>query len=271
MIKEVAAFTIPKELVCPTDNEDAYLFDADKQVFALCDGASESFDSKNWANILTQNFIHNPEISDTWLMECVQKYLKCLNLVSLTNSQLIAFQKGSFATFIGISYKNNELKITCIGDSCVFLFSGYEKNDFVEFKSYLELFEKPNFSDNPILLSTRIISNDFVNFAKLSESKFYKSYSLASQYESLKGKETPTQFVNDTYLICATDAIAEWIFKYIEAGKEKKIFQYIMSLRNPGNENKFAKTVVLCRRLKSMRVDDSTLVVLKCEHDHDLS
>lgn len=278
-MENIFSDSIPKDFYNTAHNEDAYAYSYDKQAFSLCDGASESYDSKSWANILSNHFISDPEVTEEWVMTCIQKYLKSLDLSSLTSSQLIAFQKGSFATFIGIVREKNQLKITNIGDSHVFLFTNLKNNecnlDNLELK---KIFKKPNFSDNPTLLSTKIDNNTFINFSDLQSSHYYNTYDLDSEdkYSSDDLAElsiddfNPSHF-KDTYLVCATDAVAEWIFKYIEARKAPKIFQFLISLKNEGNEDKFRKTVALCRELKSMRVDDSTLVILKCEYNNDLS
>lgn len=57
MIKLLFSESIPKESILTSYNEDAFKFSSLNQTFSLCDGASESFDSKSWANILAQNFI----------------------------------------------------------------------------------------------------------------------------------------------------------------------------------------------------------------------
>jgi len=58
---------VPKELASPDFNEDFFSVDIGKRRFALSDGASESFDSKTWAQLLTNRFIENPELSPDWL------------------------------------------------------------------------------------------------------------------------------------------------------------------------------------------------------------
>ena len=107
MIKLLFSESIPKESILASSNEDAFRFSSLNQTFSLCDGASESFDSKSWANILAQHFIMQPEVSEEWMMECIQKYIKGLDFSNLTASQCIAFEKGSFATLIGVKNENN--------------------------------------------------------------------------------------------------------------------------------------------------------------------
>ena len=46
--------TIPKDQNFASSNEDAYTFFDSKGILALSDGASESYDSKQWALTLTK-------------------------------------------------------------------------------------------------------------------------------------------------------------------------------------------------------------------------
>ena len=51
--------SIPKEEDFPEANEDNFLLRDDKVSCALSDGASESFDSQAWSEILCQSFNFN--------------------------------------------------------------------------------------------------------------------------------------------------------------------------------------------------------------------
>lgn len=252
MIKLLFSESIPKESILTSYNEDAFKFSSLNQTFSLCDGASESFDSKSWANILAQHFIMQPEVSEEWMMECIQKYIKGLDFSNLTASQCIAFEKGSFATFIGVKNENNCIKITCIGDSYIFFFNNLRNNfENIDVLEEKRVFAKPNFSDNPTLLSTKVINNSFLDFNDLKNTDYYQELDLEEH--------------KDTYLVCATDAVAEYIFNYLEDYGHKKTFELLKSFIQEKDE--FKHLVISCRELKKMAVDDSTLVILKCEYD----
>lgn len=245
--------SIPKESSLASSNEDAFSFDIVNQTFSLCDGASESFDSKSWANILVQHFVLQPEVSEEWVMECIQKYIKGLDFSNLTASQCIAFQKGSFATFIGVKREKNHINITCVGDSYIFVFTNLRNNFInIDVLDTKEVFPKPIFSENPTLLSTKVINNDFLDFDDLKNTGYYHELALDE--------------FKDTYLVCATDAVAEYIFKYLETDGRKATFELLKSFIKEKNTQNFKEFVMNNRELNKMAVDDSTLVILKCEY-----
>ena len=65
---------VPKDPLYPEAIEDSYEFLISDGRIALCDGASESFDSKTWARIVTSQFVDDPEIKASWLDECIRRY-----------------------------------------------------------------------------------------------------------------------------------------------------------------------------------------------------
>lgn len=284
-MKKIFDITVAKDKSEASSNEDAFDYDYSKQVFALSDGASESYDSKIWAKILVREFVDTPNISEEWVLKCAKKYLESLDLTNLTESQFIAFNKGSFATLIALQRQGNKVSVLNVGDSHIFVFAKCPDNDADSTSNsktvrYIELFKKPIFTNNPTLISTKVMSNDFIDFNKIEESLYFKTLDLEYPFSSLTELHKKVSFVlnnsepinnlrlpNDTaiFLICATDAVAEWIFKYIESNKTDKIFNFLLSLKEDKNKGKFEKTVSLCRHLKTMHVDDSTLAILKCE------
>ncbi|HFD8837105.1 TPA: hypothetical protein ACF67X_004894 [Salmonella enterica] len=62
-MKQEFSGTIPKDPEYPGENEDKFAFSEDGRRLALCDGASESFNSKLWADLLARKFITDPKIS----------------------------------------------------------------------------------------------------------------------------------------------------------------------------------------------------------------
>ena len=136
------------------------------------------------------------------------------------------------------------------------------------------------------MISTKILNNSFIDFDNIEDSVYFKTLDLKYPFSSLTELHRKVSFVLNNsepinslrlpdktaiFLICATDAVAEWIFKYIEANKTDKIFNFLLSLKEDKNKGKFEKTVSLCRKLKSMNIDDSTLAILECEYNHGLS
>jgi hypothetical protein len=63
-VKQV--LTVPKEIDYPESNEDFFNVQDNGISCALSDGASESYDSKTWAKILCQTFIHQSRKKNDW-------------------------------------------------------------------------------------------------------------------------------------------------------------------------------------------------------------
>ena len=66
--------SVRKSLQYPDENEDCFSLDFKQKRIALCDGATESFDSKRWSQILSEKYIHDPEISLKWIQEAIAVY-----------------------------------------------------------------------------------------------------------------------------------------------------------------------------------------------------
>src|SRR5271157_5084658 len=93
---------VPKE---STDTcEDYYKYDFERGIFALSDGASESYDSKSWSVLITELFIRSPVISDNWMNRASDEYFSQHDRGTMSWSQQAAFDRGSFATLLGIEF-----------------------------------------------------------------------------------------------------------------------------------------------------------------------
>jgi len=93
------AFSVPKRE--DQDNEDSFQRSA-KGVYALSDGASVSFDSASWARILVRRYTRNPEFTREWLSAGDRRVSQLYDRDSLPWMQQASFDKGSFASLLGI-------------------------------------------------------------------------------------------------------------------------------------------------------------------------
>ena len=118
--------TVPKVLDYPGDNEDAAAVDEDRGRIALSDGASESYDSKTWSNLLVKHFVRDPRVGPGWLRRSVAEFADRVNRDELSWSKQASFDRGSFATLLGIRWdpSNAVVDCWCIGDSLVALLDG---------------------------------------------------------------------------------------------------------------------------------------------------
>jgi hypothetical protein len=62
-------FTVPKAHDIP--NEDQY---AKGDTFALSDGASISYDSALWAQIVCARYVQSPHVTQDWLDACIKEF-----------------------------------------------------------------------------------------------------------------------------------------------------------------------------------------------------
>ena len=69
-----------------------FAFSADGQRLALSDGASESYDSRLWANLLATKFAEDPRFGPEWLDAAVSAYHGEHDFAAMSWSQQLAFE-----------------------------------------------------------------------------------------------------------------------------------------------------------------------------------
>ena len=229
--------TYHKDIGEPESNEDKHAVSESGFVIALCDGASESYDSRLWAAILADKYVANPCVTSDWVRQAVDSYSATHDFASMTWSKQASFERGSFATLLGITrnVEANTIEVLAVGDCIAFLTDGGNLIDSWPFKDP-ELFKQ-----RPTLLSTLHELNQFA-----SEDGFPAN---RSHTFVLEGLAAPRVF-------CMSDAIGEWALRL--ASEESDVSKWDELLSAEGLE----RIVVEQRQLKRMRVDDSTVVAL---------
>lgn len=230
--------TCPKEPHEPDSNEDKSAFSEDGSRFALCDGASESYNSRLWANVLAKKFAANPAFGAEWLAEVVRDYIAGHDFGAMTWSQQAGFDRGSFATLLGIEFdlEHRTVDALAIGDCVAVLVDGER---FVEAWPFAN---PERFKEHPTLLATKSEHNAFV-----SELGFWN--------HCLKTFHLDT--CHYPRLVCMTDALAEWTLRGVRDGEPT--LSRLLSLTT---EAELAELVLNERAAKRMRVDDSTLIIV---------
>jgi hypothetical protein len=184
-------FIRPKEIGRPC--EDFVLVWGQQGRFALSDGASTSFDSRGWARTLCWQFMRNANVGADWLETARLRYARRAPVVDDDDwSSTYAAERGSFATFLGLTLTDVALKGYAIGDSVVFVVTADEK-----VVTYPDL-TVSNFSEPPKLLCSRPGRSAFDD----SEESFSNS-----EFHVL----VPEGGWQGTVLIAATDAVAQWV------------------------------------------------------------
>ncbi|MBI3897514.1 MAG: hypothetical protein HY308_04355 [Gammaproteobacteria bacterium] len=221
-------------------NEDSFQSSDRRGVYALSDGASISYDSASWSQILTRRFARFPIIDQEWLSQAIADFDKLHNRDAMDWIQQSAFDRGSFASLLGVRYdKHTEnLLITAIGDSIAVLCDGDE------IKATFPYHAPEQFDLDPYLLSTNSAKNSFFEEGHL---KFEHVVEL-----SLTDFSKPTVF-------CMIDALGRWFFEHRNAGLSP-----VATLRDVAQktQKQFLNFVEAERAAKRMKYDDTTLLAL---------
>lgn len=235
--------TIPKDSCCPEANEDKFAFSDDGKRFALSDGASESFDSKRWAELLVRKFVDDPAFQPDWIEAALTEYSNAYDFPSMSWSKQAAYELGSFATLVGVEYfeEHNAVEVLAIGDSIALLLDGERLVCGWPFQ------QVERFKERPTLLATIAGHNEFIGF-----NGFWTEHGTTFSLGKLSSPN----------LLCLTDAIGEWALRQALDGG-----QGISELLSIRSDEQLSELVLRERAGKRMRIDDSTLIVLSFDRE----
>lgn len=215
-------------------NEDNCAYDEDRQIFVVSDGASISYDSALWSKILTDHFVKCPEVDEPWLDLARKEFSGSHNFLDLPWNKQAAFDRGSFATLLGLKFDTDKGKadVLGVGDSVLVMI------DDVEGWITSYPYEEPSqFRQDPILISTN-------------------SRSLFVPEESIQPLQL-SEYTGVIRLLLMTDALGAWC---LERGYEGAV-----RLTELDDEEEFKDFLRTEQNAQRMRVDDATLMVLKLE------
>ncbi len=190
---------IPKDYAYPEDIEDTFTASMETGTVAVSDGASESFDSKEWAKLLVKGYAEEPHFSSDWVRNRIDEYMRSFDVSSLSWSRTAAFERGSFATLLGLQYKaeSSVVDLLAIGDTFAAFCDG------VEFVDAFPYSRSEEFEARPELLSTKgAFNKDFESPEFLVQR--HRTWSTA-------GNQAPS-------VLLMTDALAQWALKSAEEG-----------------------------------------------------
>ena len=136
---KITGFGLQKNGNTENEYEDSYAIGyGPKKTFrvAIADGATESIFSNVWANLLTKEYVlfGINAIKADGLFSSYQKFISHTNEKIKDSPDLRQWllyekiEKGTHATFAGIEFSDSFIKITTIGDSCIFWKNNEENN-----------------------------------------------------------------------------------------------------------------------------------------------
>ncbi len=239
-----------KEMETISGCQDNFSCNEAKNCFAIADGATQSFYSSIWSKLLVDYFCENPQIDknnwqewlkpiqEQWLEEVkaeLQKAKSGNNPAWVEIQNGLSFRYSATSTFIGLQFLENQAKVSIVGDSCLFIFQGDKL-----IKTYL-LQKSADFNNQPEYFGSRSKHNDH-------EPKFLDI--------ELKYK----QHSDKLYFVLATDALAEYIFKYTEQRRD-----ILTTLLKINSEQEFENFVESARHNGTIKMknDDVTLMILE--------
>jgi hypothetical protein len=215
-------------------NEDCWQ-NSHKGAGAVSDGASVSFDSAAWSRILARRYAQHSHVDDAWVEKAIAAYAKLHDRDSLPWMQQAAFDRGSFASLLGVTDKGGgRVGILAIGDSLAVLCDGDAMLASFPYDSPAQ------FEARPQLLSTNPAENGF-----LAEPDAMARLSVEWDLGPL----------DNPALLCVTDALGCWILSQRGSGPSP-----IAHLRAIGSRRAFARFVEEERGAGRMRRDDTTLL-----------
>jgi hypothetical protein len=228
--------TVPKVVDEPERNEDAFCIDEVRGVFAVADGASESFDSRAWAHLLVSRFVEHPALSPEWVDEARQRYDRRWDYNSLGWSEQMAFDRGSFSSLLGCEWQEHfaDLKIVSVGDSIAM---HVEAEKIVQSYPYTAAAE---FDQRPRLLSTCAEANEFVSAASF-----------------INDSCTVWSLGEGSIVLLMTDALGQWLLSEQDPADAR-----LERLLSADTDAAFTELVLSGRRDGALRIDDTSLLVL---------
>jgi hypothetical protein len=211
----------------PHLNEDAVIYSNVSGIYAVSDGASESFASGQWSRMLVSRFVQRPAIDEVWLARAIAAYNAAFDRASMSWSAQAAFDRGSFATLLGLRLDPSGVSILGIGDSLAVL------DDGAEIRATFPYVEAEQFRANPLLLAT-----------------------IHDRNEAILGGDFTARWTLDGAhrLYCMTDAIGAWLLSNRR--------DHMARLRAVRSRAEFVALVEAARADGTMRRDDTTLLVI---------
>ena len=236
-----------------TKNEDVFLPHCSRKEainrFVMCDGATSSYASRAWAAVLASEFVLAGEMSVRDRVYAAAKQYEAKypvsSLAGMNHSEIEAFKRGSSATLLLLEQTSSEplrIHVKAVGDTCVFVLDvkGRVTRSFP-----LEATEQ--FSTSAYLVT--------VTFEGLKQL-------FDEQTKDYYWKETDIDLSDqpDSLLLCATDAVSQWIMA--RRDRPDEIRRLLKAVKRPGRD-KFARFIEHERKAGAMPTDDSTVAIIR--------
>jgi hypothetical protein len=231
--------SVPKLSGDADRNEDAFKWSSERSALALSDGATESFDSRLWARLLVRLFARKPVLSMAGVDMAIAAFTRCHDPQSMSWSRQAAFDRGSFATLLGVSVSPelDQAHVLAIGDTIALLLDG------PRLVTSFPYTDPEEFRRRPTLLSTRRKLNSFLDQPDHT--------SASTTIWRLDRLARPR-------IVCMTDAIAEWFLRLAQA--DPCAGGILLDITDIAHLEALVEHE---REAGRMQVDDSTMLILE--------
>jgi hypothetical protein len=242
---QIRAFITHKLSEKYKDCQDSYDFLEKTNSIAIADGISQSIFPKIWADLLTNNFVNNQNVSylkeediDPLRSEW-ESYVEKVRLEKEQNNdpflwkleENLASGKSAGATFLGLRFSEKSWKCNVIGDSCL-----------------VEISEKNEISR---IISSKGEGEEFDNHPDYIDSR--KSNRAKGRIKIDQGNITGSK-----KLFLVTDALSDLLFK----NQQENDFAIVEALLKIQTQKDF-EDLVNDLRQQGMHNDDTTLVIVE--------
>jgi hypothetical protein len=237
----VQRFVSPKAGLSFGECEDSLGVHTGSRRFCVADGATEAFDSRRWARLLTKSWVLsgrtllNGGDLAPWLEDVGERFHRYWNKKHLSWYAEEKARKGSFAAFLGIGFFDSSdglaWQAIALGDSCLLqLRAGRLILSF-------PLSDETQFSYHPILMPSTLSRHE----AALDQAQI----------------RTGKAMLGDVFFLL-TDAIAAW---YLTALKtQASLIEDFDAALSSQNDHKLAELIQSSRSDGSLRNDDVAMV-----------
>jgi len=246
--------SVPKDSAFPESNEDKLNISNRDDVYVMSDGASESFNSALWAEVLVESVCSDfPRTRfGKWLKQAISRYEQNSDLTNLSWSQQAAFERGSFASLLVVELLRKRIAITAIGDTTALLIENGEVTKSFPYK------DSGEFQQRPHLLSTLVNRHKTPFFSQVLRSLVSQEWHFN---ETVCNAYWQYPAATDSFLICVTDALGEWLLR-----RDNKSQGRIAAVLAVKTQEDLAQLVAVARAEDGMRKDDSSLITLGNEN-----
>jgi Protein phosphatase 2C len=239
---QVGVLYLPKAGATAAEYEDSFDYSAESGIVAISDGASNNFESRSWARLLTSAFVNHPPTEFTahqlldWVDSVAAEWSEAIPWQDLTVFEETKAALGSAATLVGLKFESPALRKSegswqclALGDSCLFQIA---RGQLVK---SLPIANSGDFDIHPPLLSTRTENSKLITDQLVTAHGGWRA--------------------GDTFYLL-TDAIAAWFLLEFEQGGSP------WNILSALDEQSFASFVAEKRAQKLMRNDDVTVVAV---------